>query len=92
MTDSNPFDDRSKAFWLGVNGMEYISWENSQQIIEYDPYYHPYPSRIIYSLGKINSESDMYETLKRGVWFQIVQLDLIKNKHSLVTDKEEYNE
>lgn len=77
MTDTNHFDDRNKAFWLGVNGMEYISWENSRQIVEYDPYYHPYPSSIIHYHKRIKSESDMYEALENGAWYQIEGLKLI---------------
>lgn len=61
------FEDDKRMFWLGVNGMEYISWNGAKEVIEYDPCYYPIPARIFtISVGKINGEDDMYNAILNG--------------------------
>ncbi|PAV30344.1 hypothetical protein CIL05_07690 [Virgibacillus profundi] len=65
---SDHFNNNKKVLWLGVNGMEYISWENSDVIIEFDPYYYPMPSHVIQHSKKILTEDDMFDALSNGKW------------------------
>lgn len=60
------FENDKQALWVGVNGCEYISWEGSYDIYEYDPYYCPLPSRIIHSSERIYTEQDMMDALSVG--------------------------
>lgn len=63
------FDNSKKALWLGVNGMEYISWEGSNIVLEFDPYYYPIPSHVIKYDKSIYTEEDMFDALDNGKWY-----------------------
>lgn len=65
-------EDEVKRFWLGANGIEYLSFENTYSIFVFDPDFDwEKPKHIINSKERIMTLEDFTKTLKEGEAYEL---------------------
>lgn len=64
------FRNDNKALCIGAKSCEYITWENSNNLFEYE---HPFvlPTRVIRYPEQIRTKEDMLDALEYGVWYEV---------------------